>query len=329
MENNQLQPKRELSVVTQEIKELTRQAQSTAVCYIIEIGRRLVEAKELVPFGEWTNWLNNEVEYSQSTANNFMKMYEEYGSQQLSLFGAVTNSQTIANLPYSKALKLISIPADEREDFAKEVDAEHISVRELDKAIKERNEALEAARVEKERADEIAEKLKQIESLSAESEKKDTEAEELRKKVNELQNSLSKAKQETEIAKDKLKEAQKNPKIPKDKLEAIKTGAAETARIEAEKKISDELNKMKDALAKAEQDAEKSRIAADTARYELEEIKKRLKTANPDVTVFKSLYDNVQELILKMKTTLNKIREDDAETAEKLQKALKALGEQF
>lgn len=283
----------------------------------------------MVPFGEWTNWLNNEVEYSQSTANNFMKMYEEYGSQQLSLFGAVTNSQTIANLPYSKALKLISIPADEREDFAKEIDAEHISVRELDKAIKERNEALEAAKLEKERADEIAEKLKKLEGLSAESEKRDSEAEELRKKVNELQNSLSKAQQETNSAKDKLKEAQKNPKIPKDKLEAIKASAAETAKIEAEKEISDELNKVKEALAKAEQEAEKSKIAADTARFELEETKKRLKTANPDVTVFKSLYDNVQELILKMKTTLNKIREDDAETADKLQAALKALGERM
>ena len=143
MEQMNLQelPHREIEVVTAEIKELKRAAQATAVAYVIEIGRRLKEAKGFLQHGEWSAWLQEEVEFSQSTAINFMKIYEEYGSQQMTLFGAVANSQLIGNLSYTKALKLISIPADERESFAEKVDAENISVKELDAAIKEKKEA--------------------------------------------------------------------------------------------------------------------------------------------------------------------------------------------
>nr|WP_243454655.1 DUF3102 domain-containing protein [Desulfosporosinus fructosivorans] len=46
----------------------------------VEIGRRLTEAKELVPHGEWLNWLTESVSYTRSTASRLMKTFREYGS---------------------------------------------------------------------------------------------------------------------------------------------------------------------------------------------------------------------------------------------------------
>jgi len=91
MENQITQPVREIEVVTAEIKEIKRQAQNMALMYAIEIGRRLVEAKSVLPHGKWGEWLKCEVNFSQATANNFMKLFEEYGSAQISIFGAVSN----------------------------------------------------------------------------------------------------------------------------------------------------------------------------------------------------------------------------------------------
>jgi Rad3-related DNA helicase len=47
-------------------------------------------------------------------------------------------------LPISKALALLSVPESEREDFAAEVGAETISVRELEARVRERTAEIEA-----------------------------------------------------------------------------------------------------------------------------------------------------------------------------------------
>lgn len=127
---------RDIQTVTTEIRTLHRQAQGMILNYAIEIGRRLKEAKSLLEHGEWGEWLETEVDFSRSTANNFMKIFEEYGAKQVSLFGDA-NSQTIGNLPYTHALKLLAVPAEEREEFVEEHHVEDLSSRELDRLIKD------------------------------------------------------------------------------------------------------------------------------------------------------------------------------------------------
>lgn len=129
-------------VIAAEINHLKRQTEITVLNNAIEIGRRLVEAKQRVPHGEWGGWLETAVEFKQSTANNLMRIFEEYGSEQLSLFVEENaKSQTLGNLTYSKAVALLAVPADEREDFVKENDIEAKSTRELQKIIRERDKA--------------------------------------------------------------------------------------------------------------------------------------------------------------------------------------------
>ena len=155
---------RDIQTVTTEIKILHRQAQGMILNYAIEIGRRLKEAKSLLEHGEWGEWLENEVDFSRSTANNFMKIFEEYGAKQVSLFGDA-NSQTLGNLPYTHALKLLAVPAEEREEFVEEHHVEDLSSRELDRLIKERDAAVRRAEESEERELAQADALAELETL--------------------------------------------------------------------------------------------------------------------------------------------------------------------
>lgn len=94
---------------------------------IIEIGKRLNDAKELVDHGEWGNWLLNNVDFSRMQANRYMRVAEEY-----------SNVTTSIHLPISKAFELLSIPAEIREEFIKENDVEDMTTRELREEIRKR-----------------------------------------------------------------------------------------------------------------------------------------------------------------------------------------------
>jgi len=120
---------RTADVIAGEINAIKGQARQAILVSSVEIGCRLVEAKEVVPHGEWMAWLEHNVDYSQSTANNLMQIYREYGE-----------SQALGSLSYTKALALLSVPAEERDQFLTENDVEAMSARELQKTIKEKQQ---------------------------------------------------------------------------------------------------------------------------------------------------------------------------------------------
>lgn len=92
---------------------------------IMGIGERLNEAKGMLNHGEWLDWLENNVQFSERTAQNFMRLANEW-----------TNPQALADLGTTKCVALLSIPKDEREDFIVENDVAEISVRKVEDAVK-------------------------------------------------------------------------------------------------------------------------------------------------------------------------------------------------
>jgi len=128
--------------IATEINSIKEQTRKMVLFNSIEIGRRLVEAKEVVAHGEWENWLKDSVDFSLRTAQNLMKVFQEYGSDQTVLFGDNAKTQAFALLSYSQAVELLKLPFEERENFIKENDVENMSTRELQQAIKDRDEAL-------------------------------------------------------------------------------------------------------------------------------------------------------------------------------------------
>lgn len=229
-----------LGELGQEVRLLTRQARSMVLGYGVEIGRRLAAAKDKVPYGQWGAWVEEETDFSQSTAGRFIKLFEEYGAAQGSLFGAEVESSTLTKVSVSNALRLLAIPAEEREAFAEEVDAEHLSSRALEAAIEEhrkaeaRATAAEASLAETEdRLSELEEELEhrdRVLSRAAEAQKEaEARAAEAEKAGEEAREALLKQLKATE---EKLRAAEE----ARDKAiaETVDAGALAAAKKEAE-----------------------------------------------------------------------------------------------
>lgn len=173
---------------------------------IIEIGKRLISVKESLPHGEWGKWLEEKVQFKKSTANNFMRVANEF-----------SNLQTFGDLNQSKIFALLDVPTEEREEFvskphevngqAKMVD--EMTTRELQQAIKEK-QALEKKlkdaeeRIEKSNTklskvetekNKIKEKLDSIEGKNKEElVNKEVEIENLKLFVSDIEKKLAEAK---------------------------------------------------------------------------------------------------------------------------------------
>lgn len=308
---------RDIQTVTTEIRTLHRQAQGMILNYAIEIGRRLKEAKSLLEHGEWGEWLENEVDFSRSTANNFMKIFEEYGAKQVSLFGDA-NSQTLGNLPYTHALKLLAVPAEEREEFVEEHRVEDLSSRELDRLIKERDAAVRRAEESEERELAQADALAELEALRNKVETQEQMAGEGRAALRQMEEKVGTAeerlKQEKAKAEEKerqlrqeLEDARNNPDVPEEVLKKLRE-EAEEASVASVKKAQGE---------------------ADAAKAALEQARKELAMADGDMAVFKELFRRVQEDFGLMEDTIRRIGEKNAESAEKLRSAVQALVKQW
>jgi len=139
-------------VIAAEINGIKAQTRSMMMTASIEIGRRLTEAKSLLDHGEWGEWLESRVAYSKSTANNLMRIFDEFGARQITMLDDNASSATFQRLGYTQAVALLGLPADDREAFIAENPVDEMSTRELQQAIRERDQA----RMEKDKAEKAA-----------------------------------------------------------------------------------------------------------------------------------------------------------------------------
>ena len=322
---NELQPERTAEIVGEEIRALTYQVKCMTVLYGVEIGRRLAEAKELVGHGKWLDWLKEETEYSPSTASRLMKVYTEYGAAQLGIFGAEVNSSTLQNLSISNALALLAVPENERESFAEEVGAEGLSVRELEKAIKERDEAIKRAERAEDAANDAAREKDALEEKAREAEQT---AAELEAENRELKSRPVEVAVETDEA--AVQAAAKQAREEATKEWTQKLEKAERAAEKEKRELSDKLKKTEELLAEKSEEAEQ--ISGDGTAEELaalkaeaESLKKQLALSGAELTAFRLLFDGWQESFNRMLEALAKVPED---SRDKLRGAVKAVLEQ-
>jgi uncharacterized protein (DUF2147 family) len=305
---------RPLETIEYEINELTKQAQTAAVYYAINIGSRLLEAKNQVPHGEWENWLTDKVNYSQRTAETYIQVYKEYGHAQQSMFGA--NPQAFANLSFTKLVALLAIPAEEREDFAKEVDAENLSVRELKDEIKKVKEERDAALREK------TDTEKKLEDALAEvnraAKDKQTEIDDLRRQIEELSDKDTSGASDDELAAIRAEvEAEQREKYEK-----------KLAKLEKEKeKLQSAADELNEKIKKAEQDAaeiEKLRMEKAEAEAALADMENKLKlSANPIMQSIDFFFRQAQANIQNLKDNLGKLKASDPEQYDKFSGMIK------
>lgn len=145
--NKNLTTTRTPSAIADEINSIKTQAgavMASAFSFarrsVFEIGKRLEEAKSLLHHGEWGNWLAENVDYSESTANNIMRCYREFGDEQIDMLSGVSDADFFSSLKQSQMVELFALPKHERRAFVdehrEELESGEMSVRELKEEIK-------------------------------------------------------------------------------------------------------------------------------------------------------------------------------------------------
>ena len=315
---------RTLEVIGAEIRTFT----ASMVNNIIEIGRRMCEAKDMLPYGQFGDWIKANTGYSRSTANNFMRIYQEYGARQGCLFGAeMENGQAFGQLTYTKALALLEVPAEEREQFVEDHDVVNMSTRELQQAIAERDAAKtelenlqliyttlkEEAGAFKERAEDAEARVKELEDRPAEiipdQGAIDAAVAEAVKKAD--------AAHAAELEKIKAGEEEKRKALEKKAADAEAKAAKAAEKL---KKAESDARVIADADG-AEAEAKAAAAEAEKARAEAADLRRQLAMSGEATVTFKLYFAAWQKDYANMMDALAKADED---TAGRLKAAINA-----
>lgn len=240
---NEVTATRTPEMVAAEINLIKDQTRKLVLSNSILIGKKLKEAKEMLEPGKFGQWLSEAVDFSQSTANNLMRVYDEYGADQGVLFGSAAKSDVVEKLTYTQAVLLLGVPTEKREEFIEAEHIEELSTRELQAKIKELKEAKESAeqkaKANTKLAQEAAENKKMAEALSSQRDALEAEAKELRK-------SLEGKEQETSVLEERIKDLEEQLKQPA-------TVATETKIVEkVPEAVAQELEELRTKLAAAQ-----------------------------------------------------------------------------
>ena len=297
---------RTIEVITGDILEAQRKGGEA----VLTIGKCLIEAKDMLSHGEWLPWLAEKVGYSEKTAQNFMRLAREF-----------SNPQAIADLGATKALKLLALPPDEREKFVADHNVIDMTTRQLEQAIKERDEAKAAAeqaaadqRTAEQARDKMAEDMRLLNArLAGVREDREQAMENV-------------ARLEAELADLKAKPVDVAVET------VVDQAAIDKARADAIAEMQAKLDKAKEAAAKARDKQKQAEASVEVLKRSLEERDKSEKKAaiagDKELAQFEVLFNQGQELANKLHGLLLKARgREDQTAAQGMEKALKALAE--
>lgn len=298
---------RDIETITGEILNAKRAGGEA----ILTIGQRLAEAKAMLDHGEWLPWLTERVEFSERSAQNFMRLARDW-----------SNPQTLADLGASKALTLLALPEEERDEFissvhvvdGEEKTAAEMSARELAQAIRDRD----AARLDAERA-------------AAEQRTAELARDEIARQMQVVNESLAESARQLEQTRKELEKLRARP---------VEVAVEQVADPETVKKAQDEaraemqakLDKAKAAKEKAEKQKKElaEELAAATAKLDAlaKEEKKAAISSDKDLAAFGILFEQAQDVINKLHGLMLKLRSrEDPSSAEGVRRALLALAD--
>ena len=292
---------RDIETITGEILDAKRAGGEA----ILTIGRCLIEAKDMLSHGEWRSWLEERVEFSERSAQRFMRLAREW-----------SNPTALSDLGATKALTLLALPPEEREQFMEENNVIDMSARQLEQAIKERDEARAAAEhavVEQHTAE--AARAKMAEDMKL------------------LNVRLSGAREEREQAMQAVSrlEAELADMKARPVEVAVETVVDQAA---VDKARADAITEMQAKLDKARDKQKQAEAAVEVMKRSMEEQEKVAKKAamsgDVEMAQFDAFYGQVKEMGNKMNDLLIKARSrEDKTVAHVMEKALRYLAEAF
>ena len=295
---------RTLPVIVGEIKIIEQNTARIVLENGIQIGQRLQEAKEKVGHGGFGDWCQENLNYSQDTAQKFMRLAKEYGDPD----SVLANTAMSRNFSISNALSLLKLPEEDREKFAKEHPIEDMTNKALEDEIRKLKE--EKATLEEE-VTEVARDRSEIDGRLSEAEAE----------VQRLKGQLESAT----VDAGRIEELNEKLKKAKEKLKKEKDGRQSEidAAIEKERQgIIDQANaEAADRMNKITGENEELRKALDDTSKKLERL------SQGPLLQFKVMTDQLQDAFAKCGELI--LEEQDQETADKMNVALRAIVQAF
>ena len=228
---------------------------------IVEIGKRLTEAKEMLPHGQWQTWLEGNVQFSYRTAARFMQVAERFA-----------DVSALAHLEASKVYALLDVPAEQLERFVEQNDVESMSAREL-------QEAIRAQKAAEARAEQLA-----LDLEDAKAKAKAEKDEAVKAAIKEGDNKLRDALKEKRAALDKAREAERQLKEMQDTDEV---GSEESEELKA---AQERVRQLEEDLRKIQEGG----AIPDDVAAELERLRRMEKAAPNEETVrFRDGYERM------------------------------------
>lgn len=304
----------------------------------IEIGRLLLEAKALVPHGEWGAWLAANVDFSESKAQSLMRRYKEFGDGQIDMITGTSDLDFFAFLSDSQMDALLALPKPERREFVEEhreeLESGEMSVRKMQ---------AEIARLKKENEQQAEE----INSIGDAYRNLLADYEERREELDDLKNApipepvvqevIVHSPSDEDIEKIRAAEEQRlrdeleasRAKTLKECREAV--AAAEKEREKAVEKAEKEANDAGELAAKLEKIKADHKAAMDKLNAEHEKklaemeasYKKQAKAsagADPNVMRIRLALEDFKRTVTVVSATLGKMKEEGGEAAQKADK---------
>ncbi len=329
--NGQTPPEdKPLDLITEEILFYKRQAGGA----IIEIGKRLLEAKSQLSHGEWLPWLREKVDISERRAQDFMRIAREY-----------SKSAEIADLGASKALALLALPESERAEFASgthlvngaEKSVSEMTAKELKTAIEERDKArreaeeqkaaAEAAEASRAKMEQDMRKLKGLLDAARDNEREKAGAlEAAERELQALRTRPVEVAVETRDASPEQLSAARAEGIRQGKAEAEKAGKRSLS--EAEERVQ----KLRKELEQARREAKEANVRLQQAREEARQASERTRepgkldalVSSENMMKFGVLFQSTQEMVNRL---ADAVEREKPENQKKMRAALRALAD--
>ena len=256
-------------LIAVEINAIKRNVRCMMVSSAAEIGKRLTEAKRLVPYGRWGEYLAG-LDYSDRTAQNLMRLAEEYDRAPAGL----------EDVSYTQAVLLLGVPREQREEFVESHDLDALSTRELQAEIKRLKDERDDMQV---RMEELTDTVEAFRVTEKQEDTAIKEAEALRRELAETREDREAAETARQASEEKLREL-------KDKLAEAEERRRQAVE-EAAGKSAGEIDNLKELLAR--KDAEYA-AQMESAKAQIAEWQEKLRQAEENPEIVRETPEEVQ-----------------------------------
>ncbi len=264
-------------VIAAEIRYIKERVASEVANGAFEIGRKLCEVKDKIPHGEWGQWLRDNVDYSETTAQDAMRLYPEYGSEQINILLGTSPADLFGGVAPSKLLAMAPLCDEERARLVISGEVDQLSVRDIKALVAENKRLNEEAQKVSAENEELGKALDasdgDLSTLRREYDKRQEEIGEKDLQINALSEKLSKEKERADSASAALEKAKK-------KIDKLNNTPLQTVEVIRNEPTEEQIAAIRAAADKAAE--EKYRQSIESLSGDLETREKALDTAKAE-----------------------------------------------